>query len=77
MLHLSRGLGENILITVPPSTEPRTITIEVIRGTHSQRWGITADKDVNVVRGEVLLRAEREQQEYAASHDGRGKECSR
>lgn len=76
MLCLARRPGERLTITIPPSAEPREITIDVLRGNGAARWGITAPKEINVVRSE-LLRAEKEKQEHAATHDGAGKECSR
>lgn len=76
MLCLAMKTAETLVMAIPPSAEPREITIQVLRGHCTQRWGITADRDVNVVRGEVL-RAKREAGERAATHDGRGRECDR
>ncbi len=56
MLVLDRNVSETVTITVPPSTEPRVITVLYASrkaGGHI-RLGFTADRDVVVNRSEVV-----------------------
>lgn len=56
MLVLSRkpDLGF-VHITVPPSSEPREITIQVVRAVQGNvRLGFQADRDVKILRSEHL-----------------------
>ena len=56
MLMLSRLMGEEIKITVPPSQETQEIVIRVveIRNKVKARLGFTADKSVVIMRTELL-----------------------
>lgn len=52
MLVLKRQLSEVCVITVPPSTSPREIRVMVVEG--AAKLGFTADRDVLVMREELL-----------------------
>jgi len=54
-LVLTRGTGDRVVITVPPSTTQRTISIHVDRGmkNNETRLGFTADRDVKILRAEL------------------------
>jgi hypothetical protein len=47
-----------VILTIPPSDEPRTVIFDVVelRGL-KVRIGITADQEINIVRGELLDQA--------------------
>lgn len=67
---ITRRVGEEIDIG-------DNIKITVVRiGPETVRLGITAPRDVNIVRSE-LLRSDAEKQEHASSHDGHGRECGK
>lgn len=53
-LVLSRKKGETVRMVVPPSATPRVIEVTYLeqRG-HKSRWLLDADRDVNIVRGEI------------------------
>jgi carbon storage regulator len=62
MLVLSRGRGESVFVTVPPSDRERTIEVMAveIRGDKA-RLGFEADRDITVHRSEVVEKIEREE----------------
>ena len=55
MLILGRSVGDVVSITIPPSTKPQTIEIEVtlIRGGLT-KLGFTADPAIKIHRREIL-----------------------
>jgi carbon storage regulator CsrA len=57
MLVFTREIEEEVYITVPPSAEPQTITVKVVKfrrnPTKQVRLGFTAAKAVRINRGEV------------------------
>ena len=61
MLVLSRKKSEQVIITVPPSAETRTVSMMVveIRG-DKVRVGFDADRDITINRKEVADAIERE-----------------
>lgn len=61
MLVLSRKEDEEIVVTVPPSTEPTTFTIKLTKIYHASpgrapkvRLGFIAPRNVSFVRSELL-----------------------
>lgn len=59
MLVLSRKTDDCVKFHIPPSDQPREITLTVvsIRGT-TVRLGFEADQDVNILRNELQRRPE-------------------
>lgn len=60
MLVLSRKISEQVYIDVPPSTQTRRIvvtTVDIDRG--KIRLGFEADRDIKVMRPELLSEAAR------------------
>lgn len=54
MLVLSRKVGEEIVITVPPSAAPQTIVVRQVEVRNDRgRIGVTAERTVSVHRREV------------------------
>lgn len=45
---------DSVTITVPPSTEPRTIEVVVTKIDSAARLGFRADKDIRIMRTELL-----------------------
>ena len=64
MLVMTREIEGEVVITVPPSSEPQTITIKVVkfRKVRNQqvRLGFTAAKAVRIHRGEVQAKIDAE-----------------
>lgn len=60
MLVLSRRVGEEIILTIPPSTEERRVTMKVVeyRRGDKVRIGVSAPDEIEVDRAEV--RAEKD-----------------
>ena len=60
MLVLSRKIGEGVVITVPPSTETRTIRVSLadILGRRGS-FGVEAERDIRIHRDELLPEADR------------------
>jgi carbon storage regulator len=54
MLALSRKINERIIVTIPPSSEQRVLTITLLNTRAGRaRMGMDADKDVSIHREEV------------------------
>lgn len=73
MLVLSRKKNEETVITVPPSTEPRTIVVTPIGlRTDKVRLGFNAPSEVAIHRREVhdAIRAEQEAESLRLADDG-------
>jgi len=64
MLVFTREIEEEVYITVPPSAEPQTITIKVVKfrksPTKQVRLGFTAAKAVSIHRAEVQAKIDAE-----------------
>lgn len=52
MLILARYSGDEVVITVPPSSEASSIVVKVLKG--SVKLGFEAPDQVNIVRSELL-----------------------
>jgi sRNA-binding carbon storage regulator CsrA len=59
MLVLTRKRGESIRILVPSSPEPRIITVHLTDSGNEPRIGFEADRDIEIVRTEILERGPR------------------
>lgn len=55
MLVLSRKIGEEIVIVVPGVDEPIKVSIGEIKYNSNVKVGITASKDISIIRGELLI----------------------
>ncbi|OGT54394.1 MAG: hypothetical protein A3E01_03100 [Gammaproteobacteria bacterium RIFCSPHIGHO2_12_FULL_63_22] len=59
MLILSRKPGEEIQLRIPPSAEEQIVTIRTVRiGSNTARIGVEADRQVEIVRVELLEKLE-------------------
>lgn len=54
MLVLSRKNLESLIIKVPPTTTEKSIKVQVVGTGKVVRLGIEADKDVSILRNELL-----------------------
>ena len=66
MLVLTRRPGETVVLTVPPSDRPTTITMvqgHLDRGGDQARTGWEAPPDVEIHRGEVQRRIDEDKRE--------------
>jgi sRNA-binding carbon storage regulator CsrA len=54
MLILTRKSQDEIVITVPPSTEEREIRVIVTKASGLVKLGFEADESINIVRAELL-----------------------
>lgn len=61
MLVLKRKTNEKVIVTIPPSTQPQTISIMVVECRPvSTRLGIDGPRDITIHREEVQRRVEQE-----------------
>ena len=57
MLVLSRKLGEEIQLRIPPSAVEQIVTVKTVQiGPNTARLGIEADRWIKIVRAELIGR---------------------
>lgn len=57
MLCIGRRVGEEVIITIPPSAEKREIRVMLVESqAHKARLGFVADRDIVIDRDEIHAR---------------------